>query len=160
MKAGLAVVVALGLGGCVPAADAVGDLAESALPPPKVVLPAAKVDTPHIGDTPYTVEPPYWTAAKADVQSAEAQLPEALRAAPVPAGGSAPLDLREYGRQYIGGTYQGRRTLVVNGFCQGWAGRDLKRAVFRMADGGSCYFAAYYDVQQRRFVEIAFNAAG
>jgi hypothetical protein len=70
------------------------------------------------------------------------------------------MQLSEYGRQYIGGIYQGRRTLVVNGFCRHWGGRDLKRAVFRMADGGSCYFAAYYDMADARFSEVAFNGAG
>gem|GEM_PF-5274195 len=156
MRLVAAAVALIALGGCRQASRAV----ETLLPPPRVVLPAGNLSRTAIDDHGQRAEPPYWTPLPDEIAQAEAKLPVALHETWDPRAHGIPDKLEGYGRQYFGVTISGRRTLVVNAFCANWVGSDLEAEVFKVWDGGSCYFAGYYDVADSRFTTISVNAAG
>jgi hypothetical protein len=67
--------------------------------------------------------------------------------------------LGSYKRQYFGFTYEGKKWIFVNGFCEEhWKREDYWRdrmvAVF---DGGSCYFRVLYDPATSQFDKLTIN---
>lgn len=65
----------------------------------------------------------------------------------------------EYSFQFQGVTEKGRRQVLVAASCRPLPEDASKRWVVAF-DGGTCYFAAYYDPAARRFVRVMFHGVG
>lgn len=62
----------------------------------------------------------------------------------------------EYTYQYQGITLDGYRLVLIMGSCTPLAERHRK-GIQRIADGGTCYFQAYFDPKRKRFAGFQFN---
>ncbi len=88
-----------------------------------------------------------WTPTEADLQEAE----DAVLAAP--AGDRAP-QIDGY-RQYVGIIEDGQRKIVVNSMCMeldGWT-----ESYIEVADGGSCFWNAVYNVDTGELESLIVN---
>jgi hypothetical protein len=119
---------------------------------PRVVLTGPDVGVMFRGD----FGPPFWSPSPAEIAEAEGKLSTYLTTAPNPDANDIPPRLDGYGRQYFGITAKGRRILVINAFCRAGE-RDFSRRLVIVADGGDCYFQAFYDMIGHRFAGIAVN---
>lgn len=65
---------------------------------------------------------------------------------------------REYFRQYIGITRNGRKQIYVNAFCRDVPPPPSWRDRLVVADdGGACFWHAIYDLGTGRFLSLAIN---
>lgn len=112
-----------------------------------------------------------WTPARSDVQLLETRLPEFLRRAaqqvPPSAGlGLAPTPrqigdlsarLRQFRRQYIGVTTEGRRRVRVSAFpVSGFP--DWRERLVTVLGGGCSFWRAEFDVETAQFVGLGCNS--
>jgi hypothetical protein len=99
-----------------------------------------------------------WIPSDRDIAQAKAQLWPYVEARVK----SAHADLAPRGRytfQYRGETLQGRRILMINAFCTP-PGADAATRQVTVADGGACFFKAYWDPEGRVYAGLAFNGLG
>ena len=156
--------------------------ADSALPADAVILPGNQAalmlhqcsrSAPAPGEA-------SWQPEAADIVALEAALPAALAASNLSAieerlrarpevGTPDPSDPdwatapRGWQRQYVGIVRGGRRFIYGN-FYPHRSGDDglmpdWRTAAVRVCDGGPVFFGAEYDVESRRFTQLAFNGA-
>lgn len=85
----------------------------------------------------------YWTPTEADIRNLESALRDAAETHPP--DGLHPLG--DYRRQYFGYSLEGRRRILVIGFCDP-NGLDWTRAFVSAGEGG-CHFEATYDVRRQ-----------
>ena len=67
---------------------------------------------------------------------------------------------RSYTFQYQGQLAQGKRFLYIYAFCQmsaDYPRQKLAESFYFVADGGPCYFQAWWSPESRSFVRIMFN---
>jgi hypothetical protein len=64
-----------------------------------------------------------------------------------------------YTFQFQGVTEQGRRQVLVAASCRPLP-EDASKRWLVVYDGGTCYFAAYYDPDTQRFVRVRFHGVG
>jgi hypothetical protein len=69
------------------------------------------------------------------------------------------LNLKDYGRQYIGIQKDNRRLIWVLGFCSahGKSEKELRKEPQIVMDGGSCYFEGEFDPKSSKFDHFSFN---
>jgi hypothetical protein len=67
--------------------------------------------------------------------------------------------LGSYKRQYFGFTYDGKKWVYVNGFCEEhWKNEDYWRdRMVVVFDGGACYFRVLYDPATSQFDQLTIN---
>lgn len=65
-------------------------------------------------------------------------------------------DWSTYSFQFQGKEVSGYKLIYVNAFCEPPPDYAKKKLVL-VADGGPCYFSAYYDPRTKKFVGINFN---
>jgi hypothetical protein len=104
-----------------------------------------------------------WLPSPADVAALEAALPAALAAAGRAEVRGAP---RGWRRQYVGIVRGGRRFIYGNFLPFGPENDEIRPDPQRwrqqpeiICDGGPAFFGVEYDVEARRFTQIAFNGA-
>ena len=70
-----------------------------------------------------------------------------------------PIDLSNYGRQYIGTVKDQHRTIEVIGFCTalGHSESELSKTPLMVLDGGACFFRGEYDLDKKIFTSFYFN---
>ncbi|MDB5431235.1 MAG: hypothetical protein JWP35_2351 [Caulobacter sp.] len=102
---------------------------------------------------------PYWTPTLMDVGEAETALGPYLRKAALPERAVGLVDKAgRYRKQFVGVTMSGRRILLLNAVCD--ASINLHDHYVIVADGGDCFFQAFYDIDTHRFVGIDVNGLG
>jgi hypothetical protein len=71
---------------------------------------------------------------------------------------------RNYGRQYLGITVEGKQLLQVRGFCWSYYHHDRSRSWERtpvsLLDSGACVFQLNYDPASRTLGEIEWGTPG
>ena len=110
-------------------------------------------------DQVFGITPPYWTPSPGHIALLEAQLKPYLERVTSPKGKVIAARLGTYKRQYFGYTDGGKRSILVNGFCEGhWKKEDTwrDRAVF-VKDGGLCFFKVRYDPSRSKFEQLQVN---
>jgi hypothetical protein len=107
------------------------------------------------------VTPPYWTPSPEEIALLEARLKPYLEGATPPEARVIAARLGSYKRQYLGFTHDGKRWILVNGFCEGhWKEEDTWRdRVVLVLDGGLCYFKVLYDPSRSQFEHLLINGA-
>ena len=96
----------------------------------------------------------YWTPAKADIINVESQLAlYAERQAPALA-----VQLPSFKRQYFGFIRDGKRLILIVGFCP-LSGNRWQREIVSLADMPyGCYFEAQYDFTSGTFLYLWQNS--
>lgn len=126
-------------------------------PPKGFILPQEGYSWAFDGDGDTQLGPPYWTPSLQDIAAAEAKLSDYLLVAPNEDAHDIPPRLDRYGRQYFGVSVRGRRILVINAFCRPFDEKRLRASLIMIADGGDCYFEAFYDMTTGKFAGISVN---
>lgn len=69
------------------------------------------------------------------------------------------LNLKDYGRQYIGIQKDNRPLIRVLGFCNahGKSEKELMKEPQIVMDGGTCYFEGEFDPRAKQFDRFSFN---
>jgi hypothetical protein len=97
--------------------------------------------------------PPYWAPATAQIHAAETALHARL-----------PGHQVRFGRQYLGLTVEGRRTIQLRGFCENYyAGQEERlweRSPVMLLDAGGCAFQVDYDPGSRRLGVVEWGTPG
>jgi hypothetical protein len=108
-------------------------------------------------DDPQGFGRPYWVPSAGTIAAAEAQLSSHVQALPAEGNERLKSSLSSYGRQYVGVTKSGVRVLVINGFCGGLDFPRARTEFVMVADGGSCFFQAYYDADAAKLMYVDVN---
>ena len=96
-----------------------------------------------------------WDPIATDVAPAQAQLESYIRQQAAAQGERLPA-WSSYTFQYQGQMLDGRKVILVNGFCSASPASAASQLVI-VLDGGACYFRAYWDIATRRYAGMQFN---
>jgi hypothetical protein len=100
-----------------------------------------------------------WQPDQTAINSLEADLARLhrLRAEGCCILGASVGDVNRYYRQYVGIVSGGRRLIYVNAYAADESTRLESKPVNDWCDGGDAFWGVLYDVETRRFSELAFN---